>query len=241
MCRILGVVARDSTDFVEILRDAPRSLATLSHEHPHGWGIGVSDEPSRWRVTKRAARAHDDPGFHDASRTSRGRVLLAHIRKRTIGSTSIHNTHPFQRGRWLFAHNGTISDTRFLVRNTSKERAREATGDTDSEQLLAYLLTRFDAAGVTEHDATDATDAAVLGAVRGALAEPDFGACNFLLSDGHALYAHRWGRTLFVLERPEQAVLVASEAMTEEPWRELPEAALLRLDGGARPGWRVLG
>jgi hypothetical protein len=86
---------------------------------------------------------------------------------------------------------------------------------------------------------------------------------NFVLSNGEALYAHRFGRTLFVLERgrgdvvvptrisPETeavlstpwsarrvAALVASEAISDEPWEELPERALVRADAGPYPRWR---
>ena len=241
MCRILGVVSREATNFDVILREAPRSLASLSDEHPHGWGIGVCDSSLRWRVAKRATRAHDDPGFHDASRASLGLVLLAHIRKRTIGDTSEHNTHPFQRGPWVFAHNGTITDTSFLERGTSPKRAAQIVGDTDSERLFSYLLTRLDESGVTDGRATGETDRVVHGAMRDAVSQPSFGACNFLLSNGSTLYAHRFGRTLFVLERAREAVLVASEEMTPEPWRELSERTLLRLDGGEHPTVRVLG
>ena len=83
----------------------------------------------------------------------------------------------------------------------------------------------------------------------------DGGATLLLLSDGQCLYAHRSGRTLYLLERhPEDrvrihreshetgaaidtlwgehrhAILIASEAMTDEPWREIPDGTLLRCD-----------
>jgi hypothetical protein len=79
-----------------------------------------------------------------------------------------------------------------------------------------------------------------------------------------AMYAHRFGRTLFVLDRgpedpvrasrssrdgtvvltpwPQQrrAVLIASEAMTDEPWSEVGEGELLRIDRAPAPRWRSL-
>ena len=39
MCRLLGIVSSERTSFHFSLQAAPRSLASLSSEHPHGWGI----------------------------------------------------------------------------------------------------------------------------------------------------------------------------------------------------------
>ncbi len=78
------------------------------------------------------------------------------------------------------------------------------------------------------------------------------GAFNFLLSDGGSGFVHRFGRSLFLLERrpnAEQpsstrmpswtprrhAVLVASDRLTDEPWQELPEGTFLRVDRDPAP------
>jgi predicted glutamine amidotransferase len=77
-------------------------------------------------------------------------------------------------------------------------------------------------------------------------------------------YAHRFGRTLFLLERGpldavrlrrdsevgatvetpwsqrRHAIFVASEHMTDEPWQEIGEGMLLRVDSTPLPGWRAL-
>jgi predicted glutamine amidotransferase len=258
MCRLLGVVSSETTTFRFSLHEAPRSLSTLSRDHPHGWGLAVHARDSHvqhgWSVNKQAACAADDKRFSEVAHAARGEILLAHIRKATVGETRQHNTHPFQRGRWIFAHNGTITDMAFLAQHTSTERAREIEGDTDSERYFAYLLTAMDGASEGKRD----------GALRSALdrarAQPAFGAANFLMSNGELLYAFRKKRTLFVLERGtadpvrsirdsvetlarletpwsarRHAMLVASERMTDEPWQELDEGALLRIDAGSSP------
>jgi hypothetical protein len=60
------------------------------------------------------------------------------------------------------------------------------------------------------------------------------------------LYAHRFGRTLHLSDQGvadslsggrRPAVLIASEPVTDDPWRELPERTLLRVDGGIAPRW----
>jgi glutamine amidotransferase len=266
MCRLLGVVASEATDFRFALHQAPRSLALLSREHPHGWGVAVYGSPAGWSVQKRPAAAHEDDSFHQCAIGTRGAVLLAHVRYRTVGSSTLENTHPFRSGRWVFAHNGTITDTEYLRAESSTARLAYVTGETDSELFFAYLLTRLDKHGLTDHPASGATDALLRRTMSELVARPNFGACNFLLSDGETLYAHRFGRTLCLLERVPQdpvrtsrvsietgasietdwtsrrrAVLVASEKLSDEPWVDVGEGELLRVDRSPKPAWRKLG
>jgi glutamine amidotransferase len=265
MCRLLGIVSSERTDFHFFLHAAPQSLASLSLQHPHGWGVGVYDSERGWTLRKRPVRASDCEHFYEASTTVRGELLLAHVRARTVGAVTVANTHPFRRGRWLFAHNGTITNTAFLRARSSTEQQQRIEGETDSELFLAYLLTGLDQAGVSGEPASARTDQALAQAMREALAQPSFGACNFLLSNGDVLYAHRFHRSLFLLERqpsdpvrvhrasfetgisidtpwtPDRhAILLASEAMTHEPWWEVPEGTLLRCDRQPIPSWHVL-
>ncbi len=255
MCRLVGIVASEQTEFGLCLTEAPRCLARLSREHPDGWGVAIHDTNS-WRVTKGTQRADDDSEFKAIATRSRGHVLVAHVRQKTIGPTRLENTHPFERDGWVFAHNGTIRSIDALRAGCSKARLAEITGDTDSELLFAYVLTRLDAAGLVrladESARTAATSLLVRlsSELRGAIE----GAYNFLLSDGMTCFAHRFGRSLFVLERGprdkvvasrevapgasivakwtarRRAVLVASERMTDEPWREIPDGTLVRVD-----------
>jgi len=254
MCRLLGVVSSETTSFRFSLHEAPRSLSQLSREHPHGGGLAVHARESGWMLHKHAACAAEDRRFDDVAASARGEVLLAHIRKKTVGETKMENTHPFRRGSWVFAHNGTIEDIPFLAENTSPSRAKEIEGDTDSERYFAYLLTAMDEAHAHERDA------ALRSALDRARVRASFGAANFLLSNGASLYAFREKRTLFVLERGNadpvrevrdsietlarletpwsmrrHAMLIASERMTDEPWREVDEGALLRFDAGSTP------
>lgn len=266
MCRLLGILSSERTDFHFSLHAAPRSLSSLSLEHPHGWGVAVFDAQDGWRVQKRPVRAGACEHFQKTSSSILGELLLAHVRARTVGEINLANTHPFRCERWLFAHNGTISDLAFLRDHTSQERLRGISGQTDSERFFAYLLTRLDEAGVTHEPASARTDAVVLRALQDALLRPHFGACNFLLSDGETLYAHRFGRTLFLLEKrpsdlvrvhreshetgamidtpwtPQRhAILIASEQMSEEPWHSVEEGTLLRCDRAPLPSFRIIG
>jgi predicted glutamine amidotransferase len=266
MCRLLAVVSSETTDFRFSLHEAPRSLAALSPDHPHGWGLAVHGS-SGWELHKHAVCAREDVRFGDLAASARGELLIAHVRKKTVGQTSVRNTHPFRRGRWVFAHNGTIEQVPYLEARTSPARLAEIEGDTDSERLFAFLLTVIDHVGATDGGSSHQKplDDALGELMSAATRDPSFGACNFLLSDGVVTYAYRSGRTLFLLERgrgdqvvlsrrsPEtdatvetswsgrrRAILIASEQMTDEPWEEIPPRALLRIDAGAHPTWTYL-
>jgi predicted glutamine amidotransferase len=265
MCRLLGIAANEPTEFKIVLREAPRSLAALSREHRDGWGIAVFDAASgRWQVDKGVACACEDERFHSLAIGTRGEVLISHIRQKTIGDTALVNTHPFERGRWIFAHNGTVKDVAWLRATTSQARLAEIQGQTDSELLFAWILTKLDEAGVTDDPAGPETDRAVGALARAGRERPGFGAFNFLLSDGSTTYAHRFGRSMFLLERsPEDAVLssrttrdgtiletpwsagrsavfVASERITDEPWQNIDDGTLLRIERRPSPSWRLV-
>jgi len=275
MCRLVGIVASEITEFGLVLKEAPRSLARLSREHPDGWGVAAHGDPEAmpppssrsphengWRVHKGTRPAGECDRFHQVAARSAGNVLIAHVRQKTVGPTRIENTHPFVQSGWVFAHNGTLKDYGWVRAAISPTRLAQIRGDTDSEVLFAYLLSQLDAGGVTlttGNPAAREQATALLDRVAADLRAKQAGAFNFLLSDGEALFVHRFGRSLFVLERHpgdpvretrdidssasletpwtrrRHAALVASERLTDEPWRELSEGTFLRIDLHPRP------
>jgi len=141
----------------------------------------------------------------------------------------------------VFAHNGTVARLDALAPHTSAARLAAIVGDTDSERLFAFVATQIDRAGDVERG--------VRAAVATLHAGGELGSLNFLLACGQRIYAHRLGRALFVLvrhagddDRRTPTLVVASEALTDEPWRELPERSLHVLeDDGGGPRVRALG
>jgi predicted glutamine amidotransferase len=250
MCRLVGIIASENTAFGLCLKEAPRSLARLSREHPDGWGIAIFERTrASWLVHKGTERAYEDTRFHEIAAGTEGHMLVAHIRQKTVGPTRLENTHPFQRDGWLFAHNGTVKAVDVVRAGTSKARLAEIEGDTDSELLFAHYLTRLDEAGLTKlgDESSRAAATRIVDDTSRRLRDQNVGAFNFLLSDGATCFAHRFGRTLFMLERKphnpaesgislknwtrrRHAVLIASERLTDEPWQELSEGTLLRID-----------
>jgi predicted glutamine amidotransferase len=265
MCRLIGIAANEATEFRIVLREAPRSLAFLSREHRDGWGIAVFDaDSSGWQLDKGIACAGEDERFHRLAVGTRGHLMVAHIRQKTIGDTSLVNTHPFRRSGWVFAHNGTINDIGWLRADVSADRLAEIEGETDSELLFAWMLTRLDEAGVSAGEASAQTDRAIASAARAARDRPGFGAFNFLLSDGATTYAHRFGRSMFLLEKNpgdavvsrreardgtvvetpwsagRSAIIVASERINDEPWQSIEDGALLRIERLPSPHVRLV-
>jgi len=168
MCRLLGIVSSEPTEFRIILQEGPRSLAGLSREHRDGWGLAVFEPDgdtsagSGWRLHKAVACAAEDDGFRRLA-TARGALMISHVRRRTVGAVTLENTHPFRAGRWVFAHNGTIRERDYLRSMISERRLEEVKGHTDSELFFAYLLSELDAADVADVAATPATDMAITG------------------------------------------------------------------------------
>jgi glutamine amidotransferase len=211
------MAAARPTSVRDLLHDAPRSLRVLSVEHADGWGLALrrNDTWTVKRSTTCAARCESYAGLdHEAV------LAIAHIRKKTVGELSLANTHPFQRGRFVFAHNGTV-DTTQLILQTAPEHTESLAGTTDSEKLFMFVLTQIDRA-------SDVT-AGVSAAIRVLHALGSIGSASFLISDGEKLFAHRLGRALFTTHRRGVA-LIASEPLTDnDRWTEILDRQLVVL------------
>ncbi len=227
------------------------------HRHPDGWGIArwVGDRPSVVRSTK---PAFADTSFASEAAATVSRTVIAHVRAASIGPVAHNNVHPFQYGPWAFAHNGTLTAFEQLAPELRAEALGEPMGSTDSELVFRWLLGRMPNFGLDPQEPASGVEpllrlleAAVLELVRRSLPYADVAPprLNFVMSDGEHLVASRWGNTLFWTLRvgrrdcvscgrshcPEaddtyRAVVVASEAITDEAWIEVQEGTLLGVD-----------
>ncbi len=125
---------------------ADNALGTQSSRHPDGWGVAFYAEGAP-HLTRSASTAIDDHLFHRVSGIVASETVLAHVRKATKGSIGVLNSHPFQYGRWTFAHNGDIpsfADHReALVALVAPRLRRYILGDTDSEVCFFLFLTEL--------------------------------------------------------------------------------------------------
>jgi glutamine amidotransferase len=125
---------------------ADNTLHDLSKRHPDGWGVAYYIEKTP-HLIKSTDCAMDDQLFHKVSGVVSSDTVLAHIRNATQGSHSILNSHPFQYGQWVFAHNGNIKNFQEvkpkLLKLIDKDLKRFILGTTDSEIIFFIILTHL--------------------------------------------------------------------------------------------------
>lgn len=143
MCRIFGFRSVLFSKVHTSLVSAENALMGQSKRHPDGWGLAyyIADTP---HVVKSTVTAESDDLFRHVSGIVTSQTVLAHIRKATHGKLTLLNTHPFQYGRWTFAHNGNIKQfddvKNELLKEISKEYRPYCLGETDSEVIFHLIL-----------------------------------------------------------------------------------------------------
>lgn len=148
MCRLYGFRSAIQSSVHHSLVMADNALARQSQRHSDGWGVSfyVDGYP---HLIRNDRQAWGDDLFRDLSGVVATRTLIAHIRLATVGVVRVLNCHPFQHGRWSFAHNGEIAgfdreEVRARVRALVDPRFRGyLLGDTDSEVLFHIFLSRL--------------------------------------------------------------------------------------------------
>jgi glutamine amidotransferase len=256
MCRFYAHhAARPLSVANELLRSGTSLLAQSccdrrGEAHGDGWGIGhyVDDRP---RVVRRATAAATSAEFRETAESVRATTILAHVRQASVGERTEANSHPFAHGRWMFAHNGTVTGFANigprLREQTASSFLAAIQGTTDSELVFYWLLTKLGRVGI-DAESTIGRVEQVRGVVAASVrqladwcaAEPsdEPAKFNFLLTNGRLMVATRWKHALHVLERngpngtPShgRAVVVASEPATNEPWREVADGSVVTID-----------
>lgn len=146
MCRLFGFRSVIQSQVHSSLVEAENALGIQSGSHPDGWGVAYYVQSSP-HVVKSAQAAIGDAIFKRVSGVVSSQTVVAHIRKTTVGDNNILNTHPFQYGRWIFAHNGNITDFKEkrqdLMARVSPKFRRFILGETDSELIFYFLLSHL--------------------------------------------------------------------------------------------------
>ena len=184
MCQLLGMNANTPTDvtfsFTGFAQRAGRTA-----DHTDGWGIAFF-EGRGVRHFVDHQRAIDSPVAELIRRYPiKSCNVIAHIRKATQGAVSLQNCHPFVRelwgSYWVFAHNGDLKDFRPRLHGHFRP-----VGSTDSEHAFCWIMQELAKAHASLPPVGELTltlkDLAAHIAPRGTF--------NFLLSNGHALWAH---------------------------------------------------
>lgn len=185
MCQLLGMSCAKPTD---VTFSFTGFAARGGHTDHHADGFGVAffeDKACRLFIDNQPSS--QSPVAELIKRYPiKSRNVIAHIRKATQGNIQLENCHPFQRelwGRhWIFAHNGDLLDYR-----PSLDGQYRPVGQTDSEVAFCHIMQGLRACfGHHEPDATE-----LFAAVEMLTREITLhGVFNFLLSNGHMLFAH---------------------------------------------------
>lgn len=187
---------------------ADNALGRQSAGHPDGWGVAFYVDGSP-HVTRSPGHALSDALFHRVSGVVSSETVLAHVRKATQGPQTVLNCHPFQYGRWVFAHNGDIP--RFhqewrlaLLAEVAPRLRRFILGETDSEVVFFVFLTRLEQYGRLDKPHTSGD---VIAALRTTLADvaslcAPLGAneelfLTCIVTDGNTMVAHQGGKDLY--------------------------------------------
>jgi glutamine amidotransferase len=220
--------------------------------HAHGWGVATyaDDLP---QVERQAEAAYHSEHFRRTAARVCSRTVVAHVRRASVGSVSLDNTHPFAYGKWVFAHNGTLrafdAMREWMLDAMTDAHRMAIRGATDSEHVFHFVLSRWrEHPHLTLSEALRAGLQHVIAQSRKTDAAATIG-LNVLLSDGDELVGARWGRTLWYVERnqvqdceicgfppihhaprtPYQAAVIASEPISDEPWVAVPEDTIFRV------------
>ena len=209
MCRLFGFRSVINSGVHRSLVKAENALLHQSTNHPDGWGIAyyIDNAP---HVMKSSSTAVQDDLFKKLTGIVSSQTVLAHVRKATSGKNSVTNTHPFQYGFWVFAHNGNIKDLDKhrdkLLKSVNTNLARFLLGDTDSEIIFFLLLTNVLASPAKEYSPehlvkavqkTIATVESICGPIsKDNRNDPQQTYLSFILTNGHAMVAHQGGQSL---------------------------------------------
>jgi len=213
MCRLFGFRSVIQSQVHHSLVSAENALEVQSNKHPDGWGVCyyVGGSPHIIRSEKTAV---NDNLFQKVSGVVSSETVIAHIRSATLGSVNILNTHPFQYGHWVFAHNGNIKNfdkhRDQLLSRISPTLKRFILGTTDSEIIFYFLLTRLEQKidlkqkhcpiDLLQKSLKEALD--VLISIVGEYCENDDGKntetfLTFVLTNGETMIAHQGGKKLY--------------------------------------------
>ena len=236
MYELFGFSSRREKTLKPYLREFFRH----SVHHPNGWGLatfdGGDDGDSRKMKTVKvqtemisAEKSERLPGLIDALPDSK--VLLAHIRRATIGGVKPENCHPFVRtdsdGRtWTLMHNGTIFSGNELL-----PYRKQQVGDTDSERILLYLIDLLNKKSAGRADPLNSFERFKV--VEQAVDELSYrNKLNLLIYDGNKMYVHVNMRDTLFVRNGDGGAMFSTTPLEPQGWEPLPLNSLLVYDEG---------
>lgn len=251
MCRILSYAGEIDDTVAAKLLDDFRKLAACGNVpkgatkgHRDGWGIAGYKNGAVSFFEKAPQDASADMRYVRAAERvvlEKPEIMMAHVRKSSVGKNKKENTHPFAIGDFAFCHNGTIFNK---ARVPLQKRYRDLMqGETDSELFFLYIIQLYRAS----HRKTNvAMTQAITQAVLFARENLEYTALNVMLSDGRSLWALREISadsaivrkkklmnyyTLYTSETKSDIAICSEKiASKQRRWRALRNHELIRFD-----------
>ena len=229
MCELFGFSAKDRRR----LNDSLKAFYAHSEKHPDGWGLACFSKAGIPVIEKEPVTAN--ASAYLAKRLSapiEERILIAHIRRASIGALTVENCHPFARrdngGRvWTLAHNGTVAEP---DRRLESGWGRPF-GQTDSERILLHLVNRINLAQRERGRTLDEGERFDLLAAR--IAELAKGnSFNLIFFDGEILYVHNNVKGAMHCREADGALTFCTLPLPEGTWNPVPFTCLIAVRDG---------
>ena len=125
-----------------------QSMASRSAETPtnaDGFGLGWYGDRPEPGVFRSIRPAWNDANLRDLATHISSSLFIAHVRAASLAAVQETNCHPFRWGKWLFVHNGEISEIEKLRRDllmaVDDAFFPNIAGTTDSELMFHLALT----------------------------------------------------------------------------------------------------
>jgi hypothetical protein len=260
-CRLWAAISTGLPDSV-LLKNLvlyPNSLKIQAYLfNPDGWGIASYLNFGSEPVFRRGARRASEDSLFDQAvlsiDTIGSHIILAHVRHCTQGCCcggceSIPDPHPFYRHKngktWTFAHNGSIPKSvlmnligeEYLAQNPPNGSGVPECNPsvpalvTDSELFFLLIMKHIELANWQINDG-------IISALIELISANNSSSLNFILSDGHVLWAFRKSLTLYSLyDSLNGYTAIASEftSPSQGNWQSINDYVLIHAQPGLRP------
>lgn len=224
MCRMYASVGPRGPPAEELL--AFRGLCERGCGGPHGdgWGVvGYREPGAPHTLGKSVEAAIKDKAFEGAAAQAPAfGLVVAHLRKASVGPKTLDNTHPFTLGPWTFCHNGTIGGGYAQRLGTG--------GMNDSRTFFAR---------VHEHLGAGADPVKALRSAVREVRDRDFPytSITVLLSDGARLYGLREvredpGDYELHWQRRDGRIVLCQEPVLAGAWEAVPNGHIAVVERG---------
>lgn len=227
MCELFGFCSAKSYDLTNWLKE----FYAHSPNHPDGWGLATF-YGNAVSVEKEPLCANDSTYLQNRlSVPVMESLLLAHIRKASVGVLEFQNCHPFVKrdegGRcWTLIHNGTIFQSEVLEKYKQIQR-----GSTDSERILLYIVDNIDrlerelGRAATGKERFDTIEESIADIAPG-------NKVNLMIYDSELFYVHaNMASSLHYLKLAD-GILFSTKPLSDESWCEVPLSTVAAFSDG---------